>query len=58
MSNGMLPREDGLQFTSEQGRKMGRPSLLHVRLRVLADQTTIQVGGSAVMVAAATMFLN
>lgn len=50
MRHGMLPARDGLEFTSEQGSKMGRPSYLHVRLGASA-QTTIEVGGSVVPIA-------
>jgi trans-2,3-dihydro-3-hydroxyanthranilate isomerase len=56
LANGLLPRKDGVEFTSHQGYKMGRPSQLHVR--VGANGATIQVGGSAVLLAEATMFLN
>jgi trans-2,3-dihydro-3-hydroxyanthranilate isomerase len=58
LENGMLPRRDGLQFSSEQGRKMGRLSFLHVRLGVRSDQTTIEVGGTVVLTGEATLFLD
>lgn len=51
MKYGMLPARDGLEFISEQGRRMGRPSFLHVRLGVRADGITIEVGGSVVTIA-------
>lgn len=55
---GMLPRRDDLQFESEQGTKMGRPSVIHVRVAVDGDDVTIKVGGSAVLVAEGTFVLD
>lgn len=50
LRNGLLPRRN-VRFTSEQGVKMGRRSVLHVKLEGDGDETTIQVGGSVVAVA-------
>ncbi len=55
--HGLLPREDGLRMVSEQGTKMGCRSLLHVLLHVAGDTLTIEVGGSVVPTAQATMEL-
>jgi trans-2,3-dihydro-3-hydroxyanthranilate isomerase len=51
LSSGVLPPTDRLQFTSEQGTKMGRRSLLHVRVGAKNGDLSIKVGGSAVMTA-------
>jgi trans-2,3-dihydro-3-hydroxyanthranilate isomerase len=54
--HGFIARRDGERFVSEQGVALGRRSLLHgvLRLRDGALET-VEVGGSAVHVAAATM---
>jgi len=44
-----LPRKD-LSLTNEQGKRMGRRSLLRIRVTVRGENLTIQVGGSAVCV--------
>lgn len=58
MRHGMMAPRDGLELTSEQGRKMGRPSYLHVRLGVNAAGTTIEVGGSAVRIGAGELYVE
>jgi len=56
LERGLLPRGRSLQFRSEQGRKMGRPSILHVRMG--EDGTPIEVGGSVVSLAEGTMLMH
>jgi trans-2,3-dihydro-3-hydroxyanthranilate isomerase len=58
MRNGLLARRDGTAFVSEQGTRMGRRSLLHVR--VLGDDGAqgILVGGHVTLVASAHMHLS
>ncbi len=55
---GFIPLREGQRFTNTQGVHMGRPSALHAILRV-RDGTleTVEVGGSAVQLAVATMTL-
>ena len=51
---GALARKE--RFVSEQGVAMGRPSLLHVRIRWNQDEPeTIEVGGTAVFVGEGTL---
>ena len=57
LSRGMLPRRN-LQFTSEQGVKMGRPSRLHVKLEIDGPDVSIKIGGSVVKVAEGTFTLD
>jgi trans-2,3-dihydro-3-hydroxyanthranilate isomerase len=57
LKHGKLPRRT-LQFTSEQGVKMGRRSLLRVRLDVDSNGESIKVGGSVVAVAHGTFMLD
>ena len=57
MRHGLLPREDGLRLISEQGTKMGRRSLLHVLVHVDGDDLRVEVGGSVVPIAEATLTL-
>jgi trans-2,3-dihydro-3-hydroxyanthranilate isomerase len=57
MREGLIPTSDGTRFTSEQGVKMGRPSLLHVIVRGEAGCDGIEVGGSCVLVATGDMLL-
>jgi len=45
MRNQMMPARDGSRFISEQGTRMGRRSLLHVRLRGEKGKDGIDVGG-------------
>ena len=58
LSCGALPPKDRLQFTSEQGAKMGRRSLLHVRVAAKGGDMSIQVGGSAVITAEGVFLLD
>lgn len=55
--HGLAPGHDGARFVSEQGVKMGRRSVLHVRVRGTGGSVGIEVGGSAVLLATATMNL-
>ncbi len=54
---GLLPKSP-LSFTSEQGTKMGRRSLLRVRVETAGDDVAIKVGGSAVTVTKGRFFLD
>lgn len=54
---GLLPQRD-VDFISEQGVKMGRRSVLQVRVRVTGEDVAIQVGGSVVPVAEGTFTLD
>jgi trans-2,3-dihydro-3-hydroxyanthranilate isomerase len=56
---GLIESRDGIAFISEQGTKMHRRSILHARLRCDNAGTiqTVEVGGSAILVAEATMHL-
>lgn len=56
IDNGLLARVAGTQFTCEQGIRMGRRSVLHVRVGDAAGEP-IEVGGQVTPVAAATMTL-
>lgn len=51
---GLLPSDTDSTFTSEQGTKMGRRSMLHVKTSGDAGHPTIKVGGSAVFIARGT----
>ncbi len=57
MRNGLVDRRDGTRFTSEQGTKMQRRSLLHVHVRGDDGSIGIDVGGSSVHVASGEMVL-
>ena len=57
LAHGLAPTHDRARFVSEQGVKMGRRSVLHVRLRGEGGSSGIEVGGSAVLVATASMHL-
>ncbi|MBV8668175.1 MAG: PhzF family phenazine biosynthesis protein [Candidatus Eremiobacteraeota bacterium] len=57
LAHGKLPRKP-LAFTSEQGVKMGRRSLLHVRIDAGTGGETIKVGGCVVAIAHGTFVLN
>lgn len=51
VKQGLAPRGTEVEIVSEQGVKMGRPSRIHIRLRVTdSGATDIRVGGSAVHV--------
>lgn len=54
---GVLPQRD-VDFISEQGVKMGRRSVLQVRVRATGEDVAIQVGGCAVPVAEGTFTLD
>lgn len=56
--HGLVPPSGDVNFVSEQGVKMGRRSLLHVRMRLSNNADIIQVGGSAVTVAEGAMTLD
>jgi PhzF family phenazine biosynthesis protein len=57
MRHGLVDRGDGTRFTSEQGVKMQRRSLLHVHVRGDDGTLGIDVGGSSVHVASGEMLL-
>lgn len=57
MRHGLVSNAGGSHFISEQGTKMGRRSLLHVRLRGENGAAAIEVGGHVAPVATATMCL-
>ena len=57
MRHGLVDRRDGTRFTSEQGTKMQRRSLLHVHVRGDDGSLGIDVGGSSVHVASGEMML-
>ncbi|MGH2604198.1 MAG: PhzF family phenazine biosynthesis protein [Dehalococcoidia bacterium] len=55
---GLVQTASEVRIVSEQGVKMGRPSLIHIRLRMDGNQiTSIEVGGSAVPVLEGTLHL-
>jgi trans-2,3-dihydro-3-hydroxyanthranilate isomerase len=58
MRNGLLPAADGTSFVSEQGVRMGRRSLLHVRIRGDFGADGILVGGDVAPVATGVMQLR
>jgi len=49
MKHGLLPVDESVRFTSEQGTQMGRQSILHVHTN--AESGEIKVGGSTVTIA-------
>ncbi len=55
--HGLIPCAAGTRFTSEQGTKMGRRSILHVHILGDRGQDGIDVGGNVVPVAEAIMRL-
>jgi len=57
MKHGLVDRRDGTRFTSEQGAKMQRRSLLHVHVRGDDGVLGIDVGGSSVHVASGEILL-
>lgn len=57
MKHGLVSRDDGTQFVSEQGTHMGRPSLLHVNVHGMMGAGGIEVGGHVAEVATAVMRL-
>jgi trans-2,3-dihydro-3-hydroxyanthranilate isomerase len=58
MKHGLVSRDDGTHFVSEQGTKMGRPSLLHVNVHGPMGANGIEVGGHVAEVATAVMRLR
>jgi trans-2,3-dihydro-3-hydroxyanthranilate isomerase len=49
--HGMVELPDPIEIVSLQGNKMGRPSLIHIRLQLVGGRaTSIQVGGAVVPV--------
>lgn len=57
MMFGLAPTADGTRWTSEQGTKMGRRSMLHVRIDGERGERGIDVGGRVTPVATATLRL-
>lgn len=57
MSFDLAPAHDGARWTSEQGTKMGRRSILHVRIDGERGNRGIEIGGRVTPVAAATLRL-
>lgn len=55
MRYGLIGNENGTRFTSEQGTKMGRRSLLHVEIHGENGCDGIEVGGSVVPIAEGTL---
>jgi trans-2,3-dihydro-3-hydroxyanthranilate isomerase len=55
---GLFPERDGLRLVCEQGRFMGRRSILHVLITGRGPDRKIEVGGSAVHVIEATLSLS
>jgi trans-2,3-dihydro-3-hydroxyanthranilate isomerase len=58
VQNGLVSSATGTRFVSEQGVKMGRRSILHVRLNGEKGANGIEIGGYVSPVAEATMTLN
>jgi trans-2,3-dihydro-3-hydroxyanthranilate isomerase len=55
---GLVPHSRSVSITSEQGTKMGRQSIIHIRLEYGADKdvpTKIEVGGSVMPVVTGTL---
>jgi trans-2,3-dihydro-3-hydroxyanthranilate isomerase len=57
MAHGLCPHAGGTQFINEQGTKMGRRSLLHVRINGERGADGIEVGGYVSPIVRATMTL-
>ena len=57
MRHHLAPHADGAQFISEQGTKMGRRSILHVKIRGENGSAGIDVGGHVRPIVTATMTL-
>lgn len=55
MRYGLIASESGTRFTSEQGTKMGRRSLLHVAIHGTDGANGIEVGGDVVPIAEGTL---
>ena len=58
MKHGLLSSTETTRFTSEQGTKMGRRSLLHVRIEGRSGCDGIYVGGQVTPIAQGTMKLQ
>jgi len=58
VQNGLVSSAAGTRFVSEQGVKMGRRSILHVRLNGEKGANGIEIGGYVSPVAEATMMLH
>ena len=58
MRNGLAPSADGTRFISEQGTKMGRRSILHVKIRGELGRDGIEIGGNVTPVAVASLTLE
>jgi trans-2,3-dihydro-3-hydroxyanthranilate isomerase len=58
IQNGLVSGAAGARFVSEQGVKMGRRSILHVRLNGERGVNGIEIGGYVSPVAEATMTLS
>lgn len=54
----LIPQDSTCEFTSEQGVKMGRRSVLYVRVSYNDGEPVIQVGGTAVLVASGTFMIE
>jgi trans-2,3-dihydro-3-hydroxyanthranilate isomerase len=57
MRHGLAPAGDGTRFVSEQGTKMGRRSFLHVFVHGQDGRDGIEIGGTCVRLAEATLTL-
>ncbi len=57
LRNGLVPREKGSRFISEQGTKMGRRSILHILIHGQNGADGIEVGGYVTPLVEATMTL-
>jgi trans-2,3-dihydro-3-hydroxyanthranilate isomerase len=57
MRHGLVSSADGTRIVSEQGTKMGRRSILHVRIRGARGSEGIDVGGHVTPLATASMSL-
>jgi trans-2,3-dihydro-3-hydroxyanthranilate isomerase len=57
MRHGLTAAHDGARFVSEQGTRMGRRSLLHVRILGERGEGGIEVGGNVVAIAEGTLSL-
>jgi trans-2,3-dihydro-3-hydroxyanthranilate isomerase len=58
MNHGLVSNAPGTRFVSEQGTRMGRRSLLHVRIRADEGAIAIDVGGHVTPVAIGSMRLS
>jgi trans-2,3-dihydro-3-hydroxyanthranilate isomerase len=57
MRYGLAPASDGTRLISEQGTKMGRRSLLHIFVHGQGGRDGIEIGGTSVRLAEATLTL-